>query len=294
MTQQLYTWEYQGQDEVGFIMTGGRLCSQNASTLHFSYFWQKEVTKLRPAKVVDADAVVIEKDVIHFDKFLNEVIEVSGSNYDFNYTKSQKVHECAMYLQAKIYPTPPVTKTYLATEQFIKVFKSLSDEKSRELGKADFAAWNAAWREAWNEARNAAWNEAWNEAWREAWNAADFAADFTTWNAVRDANLAILAKDAITKEHFNILMQPWTSCGLSFYAEDWEAVLNPKVTEPKNFGAVVEAKLDGKRGIGSFPVAERKHLWKLESSGWELINGGEFGALWCWFIDPVVISEGQK
>ena len=110
MTQQLYTWEYQGQDEVGFIMTGGRLCSQNASTLHFSYFWQKEVTKLRPAKVVDADAAVIEKDVIHFDKFLNEVIEVSGSNYDFNYTKSQKVHECAMYLQAKIYPSPPVTE----------------------------------------------------------------------------------------------------------------------------------------------------------------------------------------
>jgi len=68
--------------------------------------------------------------------------------------------------------------------------------------------------------------------------------------------------------------------------------LTPPVTEPKGFGAIVEAKLDGKHRIGGFPVAGRKHLWKLESSGWELINIEGFSALWCWFIDPVVISEG--
>ena len=66
----------------------------------------------------------------------------------------------------------------------------------------------------------------------------------------------------------------------------------PPVTEPKGFGAIVEAKLNDRHGIGGFPVAERKHLWKLESSGWELINIEGFSALWCWFIDPVVISEG--
>ena len=66
------------------------------------------------------------------------------------------------------------------------------------------------------------------------------------------------------------------------------------VTEPKRFGAIVEAQLDGRHGIGGFPVAERKHLWKLEGSGWELINIEGFSALWCWFIDPVVISEGVR
>ena len=90
-----------------------------------------------------------------------------------------------------------IKKTYLTTDQFIKVWKSLSDEKLRELGKARDAAVSAAW------------------------SAARYAA--------RDANLAILAKDKTTKEQFNILTHPWTSCGLSFYAEDWEAVLNPKV-----------------------------------------------------------------
>jgi len=86
-----------------------------------------------------------------------------------------------------------IKKTYLTTDQFIKVYKSLSDEKLRELGKAR----------------------------DEANSAARYAA--------RDANLAILAKDKTTKEQFNILTHPWTSCGLSLYAEDWEAVLNPKV-----------------------------------------------------------------
>ena len=149
-------------------------------------------------------------------------------------------------------------KTYLTTEQFIKVFKSLSDEKSRELSKA----WNAANFAARNAARNAA--------------------DFATWNVARDADLAILAKDAITKEHFNILMQPWISCDLSPFVEDWEAVLNPKVEEPKNFGAAVEAEI-----LNHKPRMKWVHrgdgTWYSED-GWS--------AKWRDFPNPSIISEG--
>jgi len=118
-----------------------------------------------------------------------------------------------------------IKKTYLTTDQFIKVYKSLSDEKSRELSKAWYAANSAA--------NSAARDVAWDAAYSAAWYAADLAtwnvADLATWNVARDADLAIRAKDKTTKEQFNILTHPWTSCGLSFYAEDWEAVLNPKV-----------------------------------------------------------------
>ena len=116
MTTQLWGWKCNWQDEFGYELSNrshdgsrrfARIDSGTSGFMRDTRF----ITDLHKVEVVDADAVVIEKDVIHFDKFLNEVIEVSGSNYDFNYTKSQKVHECAMYLQYKIYPTPPVTKT---------------------------------------------------------------------------------------------------------------------------------------------------------------------------------------
>jgi len=115
MTTQLWMWEYNGQDEVGIksVVDKQELFRTDdfySLANQHSRRTIGQVTNLHKVKAVDEDAVVIEKDVIHFDKFLNEVIEVSGSNYDFDYTKSQKVHECAMYLQYKIYPTPPVTE----------------------------------------------------------------------------------------------------------------------------------------------------------------------------------------
>jgi hypothetical protein len=85
--------------------------------------------------------------------------------------------------------TPPTTKTYLTTEQFIKVWKSLDNDKYQELK----AVWHAV------------------------------------WGAARDADLAIVVRDKITPDQFNILVQPWTSCGLSLFAEDWEEVLNPTI-----------------------------------------------------------------
>ena len=266
---QLWGWKCNGQDEVGIKSVVDKQELFRTDDF-YSLATQRsrrtigQVTDLHKVKVVDADAVVIGSDVIHFDKFLNEVIEVSGSNYDFNYTKSQKVHECAMYLQYKIFPTPPVTKTYLTTEQFITVWKSLDDEKRKELS----AAWDAARNVAWSAANSVANSVANSAAWYAAWY----------------ADLAVLAKDAITKEHFNILMQPWTSCDLSPFVEDWEAVLNPKVEEPKNFGAVVEAEI-----LNHKPRMKWVHrgdgTWYSED-GWS--------AKWRDFPNPSIISEGVE
>ena len=63
MTTQLWAWKYNGQDEVGFIMNGGLLCFQNASTLHLSFLWPKEVTNLRKANVVDEDAITVSRSL---------------------------------------------------------------------------------------------------------------------------------------------------------------------------------------------------------------------------------------
>ncbi len=117
------------------------------------------------------------------------------------------------------------TKTYLTTDQFIKVFKSLSDEKSRELDAARVKAWSAIL----DAARYAAWyatrSVALDAARVGSWHAAESAARYATRYATRYADLAVLAKDKITAEQFEVLTSPWTSCGLSLYAEDWEEEL---------------------------------------------------------------------
>jgi hypothetical protein len=65
------------------------------------------------------------------------------------------------------------------------------------------AARNAAWDAAWGTARNAAWNAAWDAAWNAAWG--------TARNAAWDAALALIVKDLITPEQFEILYGPWRS-----------------------------------------------------------------------------------
>ena len=152
-------------------------------------------------------------------------------------------------------PTPPITKTYLNTEQFIKVWKSLDDDNYKELK----SAWDTAWDDAWDDAR--------------------YAARY----AAREADLAIVVHDKITPDQFNILVQPWISCGLSLYAEDWEEVLNPKVVEPKNFGAIVEAST---RHYGF-------QSWFLAKNGtWTGEN--EHHIDWSDLINPTIISEGVE
>lgn len=117
------------------------------------------------------------------------------------------------------------TKTYLTTEQFIKVFKSLSDEKKKELSAAHNNAWSESWARAWDEAWDEMWYEMWDESWARAWDRVRDEAWVEVWEAARDTDLAIRTKDFIPTEHFDTLISPWTSCGLSLYAEDWEDVL---------------------------------------------------------------------
>jgi hypothetical protein len=81
------------------------------------------------------------------------------------------------------------------------------------------AAWNATWYAtrdaAWDAARDAAWDAAWYAAWDAAGDAARYAARDATrdaaWDAARDAALALLVKDLITPEQFEILYGPWRS-----------------------------------------------------------------------------------
>ena len=62
MTTQLWAWKYNGQDEVGFIMARGKLVLQKPD-FFFSYRDQDGVTNLRPAKVVDEDAITISRSL---------------------------------------------------------------------------------------------------------------------------------------------------------------------------------------------------------------------------------------
>jgi hypothetical protein len=102
-------------------------------------------------------------------------------------------------------------QTYKTTNQFIKELKSFDNTKINQLS----AAWPAAWPAAWREALSAAWSEDWFADWAEDW--------FADWSearsAARSAHLAVLVKDKITAEQFEILTSPWTSCGLSLFVE---------------------------------------------------------------------------
>ena len=85
------------------------------------------------------------------------------------------------------------------------------------------AAWEAAWDAAWAAARDAAWDAAWeaarDAAWEAAWDAArDAARDadwdaawYAAWYAARAATLALVVKDLITPEQFDLLYGPWAS-----------------------------------------------------------------------------------
>ena len=69
---------------------------------------------------------------------------------------------------------------------------------------AAYAARNATWNAAWNAARDAAWNAAWDAARDAARDAAQDAARNAAWNA-----LALLTRDLISQEHYDMLIGPW-------------------------------------------------------------------------------------
>lgn len=61
------------------------------------------------------------------------------------------------------------------------------------------AQWDAVWEATWNAARVAAWNAAWNAA-RDA-----------TWAAE-----ALVVRDLITKDEFEVLVEPMRAAGMEF------------------------------------------------------------------------------
>ena len=274
----LFMWDYQGKTEIGFAPSES---DRKGNYFLYAIGWgvsqtrnRAYVTNLRPAKVVDADAVVI--DASQFEIIQLAVQEGIDGIYEWQRKSPFEAARArgALYAISKIvrgYPitlTPlPITKTYLTTEQFITVWNSLDDEKRKELPAARYAARDDVWYTAWD----AVWDAVWYAAW--------------------DADLAVLVKDKISDEHFEILTKPWTSCGLSLFAEDWQDVLNPKVLEPKNFGAIVEAE-DGTADSSSI------HRWvKINWKEWIAENPGGSKPLiksWNQLHNPTIISEGVE
>ena len=198
--------------------------------------------------------------------------------------------------KVKVVDADVATKTYLTTDQFIKVWKSLDESKQKELQAARFAAQftirSAAWDAARNAARDADLDAYLGATWfatRQAARRAALGADwYAIGGAVWYADLAIFVRDKITHDQFNILVQPWTSCGLSLYAEDWDEVLNPKVVEPKNFGAIVEASSKTKKvETHSRFTHIGEGLWVEEGIPHKRYYFDEL-------INPTIISEGVE
>ena len=78
-----------------------------------------------------------------------------------------------------------------AVAELITRVESLAAEQLEALGAARGAAWDAAW----DAARGAAWDAAWNAA----------------RNAARDATAALVVRDLVTDEQFDLLYGPWAS-----------------------------------------------------------------------------------
>jgi hypothetical protein len=120
-----------------------------------------------------------------------------------------------------------------AVAAFIERAGNLTPGEARRLdagwGAARGAAWNAAWIVAWDAAwnaargaaRGAAWNATWHATrdatrdatWDATWDATRIAARDTTrdatWIAARDTAGALVVKDLIIPEQFDILYGPW-------------------------------------------------------------------------------------
>ena len=86
-----------------------------------------------------------------------------------------------------------------AVVALIERCRTLTHDEIKRLA----AAWDAAWYAARAAARTAAWYATRDAARYAAWNAA--------WDAARAAALALLVKDLITPEQFEILYGPWRS-----------------------------------------------------------------------------------
>ena len=82
------------------------------------------------------------------------------------------------------------------------------------------AAWAAASAAAWAAARDAAWDAAWDADRAGAWvadrYAARYAARYAVRYAARDAALALVVRDLISPEQFDVLTAPMRAAGVNF------------------------------------------------------------------------------
>ena len=78
-----------------------------------------------------------------------------------------------------------------AVAAHIERCKTITADEAERL----YAAWDAARDAAWDAAGNAAWNAAWNAARDAAW----------------DAAFALVVRDLISPEQFDLLYGPWAS-----------------------------------------------------------------------------------
>ena len=102
-------------------------------------------------------------------------------------------------------------------ESLINRVKYLTPEQAKDLA----AAWGTKQRSVWfdtlrilSEANrfdtfSSARNSAWSDAWVNVRNDVPRAARGASWGAVRDAVLALVARDLIRVSDFNILYGPW-------------------------------------------------------------------------------------
>jgi hypothetical protein len=95
-----------------------------------------------------------------------------------------------------------------------EIVAALIDRASRltlSEAKALAATWYSTWYAAWDAARYAAWYATWDAARYAAWDAARAAARDAAWDAARAAAWALIARDLITPEQFDLLYGPWAS-----------------------------------------------------------------------------------
>jgi hypothetical protein len=103
----------------------------------------------------------------------------------------------------------------------------LTLSEAKALAATWYSTWYATWYAAWDAARYAAWYATWDAARYAAWDAARAAARDAAWDAARDATRyaardaawdaaraaawALIARDLITPEQFDLLYGPWAS-----------------------------------------------------------------------------------
>ena len=104
-------------------------------------------------------------------------------------------------------------------------------------------------------------------------------------NEVTNLRPAKVVDEDCQDESHTFVVRPWASCGLSLHAEDWEQVLNPKVVEPKNFGAIVEAE------YADEPRTKWIRIRTATGTAWQ---SAEDTATWQYLITPTIISEGVE